>query len=155
MLACSLFSAIAAGFALRSTGAFVPVLRLGIGAAAVGMVGFLCTLRPHGEVALLIAASLLGASAVPLQPLTLENAAESTFPIPEDTSASLLTGSGKLMGVVFVVALQPLVGANTCTSVVTPTAGAMGAAMVLSATCLLSFRADYRRREAEAQRSPR
>ena len=99
--------------------------------------------------AVLAASALLGAAAVPLLPLTLENAAECTYPIAEDSSASLLTSAGKLAGVVFVVALQPLAGAGACATVLTPAAGVVAGAICVSALGLLAFRADYRRAAAE------
>jgi hypothetical protein len=149
MLASGLFSAVGAGVALRATGFFVPALRVGIACAALGMVNFLLALRPGGAAALLAASAVLGAAAVPLLPLTLENAAELTFPIAEDSSASLLTSAGKLAGVVFVLILQPLVGRGACATVLTPAAGVVAGAIGCSALVLLSFRADYRRAAAE------
>jgi hypothetical protein len=150
ILASGLLTAIGAGFVLRLTGAFVPALRVGIAGAAVAMVGFLLTLRPHGEIALLVAATALGAAAVPLLPLALENAAEATHPIAEDASAALLTAAGKLCGVVFVVALQPLAALSTCATVATPVAAVVAAVIAVAAGCLFAFRVDYRRVAAEA-----
>lgn len=149
MLATGLFSSIGAGLAMRATGYFVPALRCGIVCAALGMVNFLLALRPGGTAVVLAAAAVLGTAAVPLLPLTLENAAECTYPIAEDSSASLLTSVGKLAGVVFVVALQPLVGDGACTSVLTPAAGVVAGAICCSALGLLAFRADYKRAAAE------
>lgn len=149
ILASGLLTAIGAGVVLRLTGAFVPALRVGIAGAAVTMVGFLLTLRPHGEIELLVAATALGAAAVPLLPLALENAAEATHPIAEDASAALLTAAGKLCGVVFVVALQPLAALSTCATVATPVAAVVVAVIAVAAACLFSFRVDYRRVAAE------
>lgn len=153
MLATGLLSALGAGVALKATGAFVTALRLGIGCASVGMVGFLAALRPGNAPALLAASAILGIAAVPLLPLTLENAAEATFPTPEDASASLLTSAGKVMGVVFVAALQPLVASSTCSTVFTPAAGVVVGAMAVAAMGLLSFQVDYRRTASERSTS--
>lgn len=153
MLATGLLSALGAGVALKATGAFVTALRLGIGCASVGMVGFLAALRPGNAPALLAASAVLGIAAVPLLPLTLENAAEATFPTPEDASASLLTSAGKVMGVVFVAALQPLVASSTCSTVFTPAAGVVVGAMAVAAMGLLSFQVDYRRTASERSTS--
>jgi hypothetical protein len=142
-------SAVGAGLAMRATRAFVPALRAGIASAALGMIGFLLSLRPGAAPVVLAASAVLGAAAVPLLPLTLENAAETTFPIAEDVSAALLTSAGKLAGVVLVVALQPLVGRGACASVLTPAAGVIAAAIGCSALGLLGFQADYRRAAAE------
>jgi hypothetical protein len=150
ILASGLLTAIGAGVVLRLTGAFVPALRVGIAGAAVTMVCFLLTLRPHGEIELLVAATALGAAAVPLLPLALENAAEATHPIAEDASAALLTAAGKLCGVVFVFALQPLAALSTCATVATPVAAVVVAVIAVAAACLFSFRVDYRRVAAEA-----
>lgn len=150
MLLSGLLTAIFAGFALRATGAFVPALRFGIASAAVGMLGFLLALRPHGEVVLLVASAILGAAAVPLLPLSLENAAEATFPIVEDMSAALLTAAGKLFGVAFVFILQPLATSSSCSTVATPVFFFVTSAIVIAATSLFFFQIDYRRVSAEA-----
>jgi len=149
MLAAGLLTALGAGAALRATGALVPALRVGIAAAAAGMLGFLAALRPRGEGALLAAAAVLGAAAVPLLPLALENAAEATHPVPEDVSAALLTAAGKLCGAALLAALQPLAGAGACATVATPAAGVVVAAIGFAAVCLFCFRKDYRRVAAE------
>ena len=149
MLATGLLSSLGAGLALRASGAFVPSLRVGIVCACAGVAGFLAALRPGGSGALLAAAAALGAAAVPLLPLTLENAAEATFPVPEDASACLLTSAGKLAGVAFVAVLQPMAAAATCASPATPAAATIAAAMAVAALGLLTFRADYRRTASE------
>lgn len=149
MLGAGLISALFAGAALRATGAFVPALRLGIAAAAAAMLVFLLMLRPGGEAGLLAAAALLGACAVPLLPLALENAAEATFPASEDTSAALLTACGKLVGVLGVLVLQPLVSASNCSTVITPAFFTIIAAIAAASACLFCFRRDYRRIAAE------
>jgi hypothetical protein len=151
MLGSGLLTAVSAGVVLRMTGALylVPALRAGIAAAAAAMVCFLLALRPGGEAMLLVASAALGAAAVPLLPLALENAAEQSFPVAEDSSAFLLVAAGKLVGVVFVAGLQPLVSASACTTAATPAAGVIAAAIAAAAALLLSFRADYRRSAAE------
>jgi MFS family permease len=150
MLSSGLFTAIAIGVALRKTGAFVPLLRGGIVIAALAMAGFLAALRPNAYAALLGFSALLGAAAVPLHPLTLENAAEHTYPLSEDASATLLTAAGKGLGVIFVFSVQPLLASNSCSTIFTPGAGVLACIITISALFLVSFQADYRRGTAES-----
>ena len=150
MLSSGLFTAIAIGVALRKTGAFVPLLRGGIVLAALAMAGFLAALRPNAYAALLGFSALLGAAAVPLHPLTLENAAEHTYPLSEDSSATLLTAAGKGLGVIFVFSVQPLLASNSCSTIFTPGAGVLACIITISALFLVSFKADYRRGTAES-----
>jgi hypothetical protein len=150
LLLSGLVTAIAAGAALRATGAFVPLLRGGILAAVLATAGFLAALRPGAPGALIAAAAALGAVAVPLLPLTLENAAEATFPVREDASAALLTGAGKAAGAALVFGLQPLLARGAaCDTVATPAAALVAAGIAVSAAAILTFKKDYRRGDAE------
>ena len=149
MLASGLFTSAAAGFVLRATGAFVPVLRSGIGIAILALIGFLACLRPSQEALLLAACAILGASAVPLFPVTLESAAECTFPMAEDVSGGLLTMAGKGVGALLVLAMQPLISRSDCSSVATPFAALLLSVLLASTVSFFMFKRDYRRGDAE------
>jgi FLVCR family MFS transporter 7 len=153
LLGAGLLTAALTGVALERTHAYVPLLRAGILTVLLSAAFMLSSLRPAAAPALYASMALLGAAAVPLLPLTLENAAECTFPLPEDASASLLTMAGKYVGAGLTFALQPMLAlpaVAACASVATPTAALILAALAVAAAAIGMFKKDYRRQAAEA-----
>jgi hypothetical protein len=152
LLGAGLVGAAIAGAALDSTQAFAPLLQLGIALALASMLFLLSSLRPGAEGALIASFGVTGAFLMPLLPLALENAAEASFPVSEDNSASLMLGMGNYVGLacVFVLeALLPLPAVSSCASVLTPSAGLLLGLMAAAAVAILGFyRADYRRSKA-------
>ena len=148
LLVAGLVGAGVAGALLDRTQAFVPLLQGGIVLEVAAIIFLLSSLRPNAEAALIASFGLVGAFLLPLLPLALENAAETTYPCSEDNSASLMLGLGNVVGLVAVFALEPLIAANTCASVFTPSAGLILAIMAVAAAAICFFRKDYRRTEA-------
>lgn len=142
-----------AGAVLEKTHAYVPVLRFGIAAALCATVFTLGSLQPGNEALVVSAFALLGAFLIPLLPVALENAAECTYPVPEDASSALLMTLGQLVGIVIIFALPPLLNLGpsvSCSTVATPAAGFILGWMALAAASIAGFRRDYRRQAAEA-----
>ena len=154
LLGAGLLTAAAASVVLAATRAYMLLLRLGMAGALAGALGMLACLSPGiGLDRLLPAAAAFGALAVPLQPLTLETAAELTFPLPADASAALLTGGGKLVGAALVGAMQPLLGRGPnagCGGLSSPAALLVLACLAAAAGALAMVRPPYRRVAAEA-----
>ena len=98
LLGAGLVGAGLAGAALDRTQAFAPLLQCGIALALASMVFLLSSLRPGAEAALVASFGVTGFFLMPLLPLALENAAECTFPVSEDNSASLMLGLGNYVG---------------------------------------------------------
>lgn len=155
LLGAGLLGAIAIGVALEATRAYVPIMKVGI-FTILGAVVFLLAVQRPGQPALLVGAfGVLGACLIPLLPVALENAAECSFPVPEDNSAALLLIGGNMLGLGLTYLMSALVGmppTTTCSGVVTPVAGMLLACMGSAAVALLFFRKDYRRQAAEAAR---
>jgi len=154
LLGAGLLTAAGASAALSASRAYVGLLRLGMGGTLAGALGLLACLSPGvGLARLLPAAAAFGALAVPLQPLTLESAAELTFPLPADASAALLTAGGKLLGAALVGAMQPLLGRGPnggCAGLAAPAAILVLACLAAAAGALAMVRPQYRRLAAEA-----
>ena len=156
LLGAGLLGAGIAGVVLEKTRLYVPVLRLGIVAALACTVFMLGSLRRDAEDALTASFALLGFFLIPLLPVALENAAECTYPIPEDTSSALLMTIGQVVGIILIFALGPLLAtpaSAACETVVTPSAGFVLGWMVLAAAVIAAYRKDYRRQAAEAEES--
>lgn len=156
LLGAGLVSAGVAGFVLEKSRAYVTCLRVLI-VASIGAIVFFCaSLRAGAPVMLLVSTGLMGAFVVPLLPVCLENAAEASFPTPEEVSSGLLIMVGNYVGIVLIYALQGALAtpsSSSCNSVVTPSAAVLCGTMVLGGVCFFFFRADYRRAAAERQDS--
>jgi len=153
LLGAGLVAAGAAGAALAATRAYVTALRALIAAGLGATLLFCAALRPGAEGAMLGAAAALGACVIPLLPVALENAAEATFPVPEEVSSGLLIMVGNYVGIAVIYALQGALGtpaSGACASVVTPSGGVIVGTIAAAALCLVFFKADYRRAAAEA-----
>jgi FLVCR family MFS transporter 7 len=154
LLLAGLIAAGVAGAVLDKTRALVPMLHVLIALCVASTIFVLASLRKGAEEVMIAAFAVLGATLIPLLPVSLENAAECTYPVREDSSASLLLGIGQIVGIAAIFALQALLNtdsAQSCESVATPSAGLFLALMVAAGICIACFRKDYRRRrQAEA-----
>lgn len=81
LLGSGLLGAVVMGVALELTRAYVPLLRFGIIGAVGTTIFFLASLRINGEAQLIAACGVMGAALIPLLPVSLENAAECTYPV--------------------------------------------------------------------------
>jgi fucose permease len=150
LLGTGLLVAAGAGAALEATRAYAAMLRGGMAAASAALLFFLGVLRP-GQVGLVLGAvAVLGAFLIPLLPIALENAAECTFPVPEDVSSGLLMIAGNYVGLALTLAMAPLLG-GTCATVVTPAAGVMVGVQAVAVVALACFKSEPLRQEAEAR----
>jgi FLVCR family MFS transporter 7 len=157
LLGAGLLGAAAAGVVLERTRAYVPVLKVAVVALGAATVLMLASLRPGAAAFPVAAFGAAGLLVLPVLPITLENAAECTWPVPEDNSAGLLMLAGQAFGVVFIFALPPLLAvppSSDCSSVATPAAGLILASLLAAAVAVLFVRVDYRRQAAEAAGGP-
>lgn len=152
LLGAGLVAAGVAGVVLERSRAYVPTLRALIVAAVCATIFALASIGPGRDVMLLAAFACLGATLIPLLPVALENAAECSYPVAEDTSSALLMTVGQLVGIVLIYGLPPLLALSPdCSSVATPAAALLLACMLLAAGAIASFSADYRRQAAERE----
>jgi hypothetical protein len=151
LLGAGLVSAGVAGAVLEATRAHVTVLRVLIGTAIAAIALFLAALRRGAPGLVLGASALMGAVIIPLLPVSLENAAECSFPVPEEVSSGLLIVVGNYIGIVLIFAMTYSIGAANCSSIVTPLAGVILGTMCASAFALFLFKKDYKRQLQEVR----
>lgn len=162
LLGAGLAGAVVAGYIMERTRAYVPLLRVGIVGALACALLMLSSMVPDQPGRLVASFGLLGFWLIPLLPLALENAAEVTYPVPEDQSACLLLIGGQYVGLILTLGMTPLLPAASTSSVVTPTAscdsiaspmaGIILACFLAAGALILAFKKDYRRQRAEAAR---
>jgi FLVCR family MFS transporter 7 len=155
LLAAGLIGAGIAGAVLDKTGKYVPMLKTLIAGTVLAVLFMLGSLQPGNPDVAIAAFGVLGLLLIPLLPVSLENAAECTFPVPADTSASFLLGIGQLVGIVAIFALDPLIAlpaTQRCDTVATPSGGLLLALMVVAGALLLfGFKKDYRRQGSQRE----
>jgi hypothetical protein len=152
LLVAGLAAAAGVGTLLERTRAYVTTLRVGIAAAGLSSVFFLSSLRRGADAALLASCGVMGACLIPLLPISLENAAECTYPVSEEVSSGLLLIVGNDIGLLLILVLQALIpapGPSTCSTPATPFAGVFVGVLLEAGAALAFFRQDYRRQAAE------
>ena len=90
---------------LKAYNAFQKLL---VGYCLVTMAAVLAVNRPVMPGAVIACWLLFGAGVQPLIPLSFEHAAEITYPVPADSSASMLMTGANIMGFVLTFAITPL-----------------------------------------------
>jgi MFS family permease len=143
--------------ALQKWHAYVTLQRVALVASLVGTFLVLVVNQPGIPLGGMYAAyAAYGVMFMPILPLTLEHAAEVTFPCPADTAAAWLLTGANVVGAVFTFVLTPLLEMPVslqCASVVTPTAGLVLGSMALAAAAGAPLVRDYRRRAVEQQQA--
>lgn len=99
LLVAGLPSTAATAVALDRTHAYRPALKGGILAAGAALLLFSAALRPGNLLGVSLAAAALGAACLPLLPVTLESAAETTYPVPEQISGGVILLLSQVFGV--------------------------------------------------------
>ena len=113
-----------------------------------------------GDIALVICAWIsYGFITGPLTPITLEHAAEITYPIPADNSAALLFTGVNMVFLAVVLGVTPLLTHNvstTCSSIVTPSSALLFFFIIIGGFVAMPMTAEFRRKavneKAEEQR---
>lgn len=123
--------------------------------AAAGSVAFVLAANRPGSAGLVYAAWVCaGAVLMPLLPLSLEHAAEATFPVSADASSAVLLTGANVVGMCLIFALGPMLelpASASCSSVITPAAGLVLAFMVAGVVLALPLKHMMRRKAAEAE----
>lgn len=133
------------------TGHFV-FMRMAIVLGLGSFVFFLSSLRPGQDMLLYVSSGMLGALLMPCLPVTLEIAAELTYPAPEDVSAGFMLNIMFLVQLVVLYVMGPLISmpaTQSCTTVATPAAGLIVACFLVAGVCMGTVKTDYRRKAAE------
>lgn len=158
---------------MRHTRRYALLQKIDVVIVAGTVVFLLASLSPGGVAQLLVAFGLVGALGpvgngasyphaiflqtgffiVPLLPVTYENAAEVTFPTPEDTSGAVLSIAASIAGIIYIFVMPPLLDfamSSSCTTPLSPFAAFVLVNMLIAVALLLAFRFDQRRQAAEA-----
>ncbi len=148
LIGSGLLGATIAGPLLEKTKAYVLVLKCGIILCTSGVIFMLSSLAPGQEGLLIGSFAVMGFFMLPMLPIALENAAEYTFPMPEETAAALLLMVGQYGGVAFTFAIQHAIPAS-CDTRFSPSNLLIAASLVASGLILVWFKANNRRQRAE------
>jgi MFS family permease len=102
-----------------------------------------------GDVPLIVAAWILyGFISGPLTPITLEHAAEITYPIPADNSAALLFTGVNLVFLAVTLGVTPLLTNDVsmfCESIVSPSSALMMFFVIIGSFVVLPMTAEFKR----------
>ena len=123
-----------------------------VAAAAVATLLVMAVNRPEQPGAVLLAWGALGCAQGPLGPVTLEHAAEMTYPMAADSSSAALFIVSNLWSFLQVSILARLLAApesRTCATSATPTAAFVAACMALGVALAAGLRDESRRAAAE------
>jgi FLVCR family MFS transporter 7 len=152
LLGAGILAAFGLGAVLESTKAYLPLQRGVMAAAVLTTALALTTARPGSAALLLIAYCALGCALQPLNPITLEHAAEMTFPLSPEVSSSVLYMFANTFAFALVFVLTPLLAlpvSAQCTTVFTPAAATILGCMAAGLAFTCAVRKDYRRSACE------
>lgn len=128
--------------------AFVPLQRgFTLFALAAGLFVFGGN-QPGSSGAVIASWATTGAAVQPLLPISLEHAAEQTFPIPPDSSTAILLSLTNVYYLIITYVMTALLTYDvslTCSSIVTPTAGFYIAVLLIALLAVVPLKADYKR----------
>jgi MFS family permease len=140
---------------MQRTKAYASIQKV-VMALSVGAVAFALAVNKPNNLALIYTAwCLCGATLMPMLPISLEHAAEVTFPVSADTSSSILLIGANLVGMALIFALGPLLQlpvSINCSSVATPAAAVILSFLVVGLLFTLPIRAQLSRQAADASR---
>ena len=137
---------------VESTRAYLTLQRVFSWMTMVTCLAVLGAARPGDSTSVLVAWAALGFSMGPLTPVSFEHAVEMTYPLPANSSNTILNVVSNLVGFIQTVGITPLLTATasaTCSSVVTPAAGFMLICTALGLLFTQFISKDYRRQGAE------
>jgi len=155
LIGSGLVGAMVIGPVLDCTKAYKVVLKVGMSVALLGVIGFVLSLKPDNILWLSIAVGCLGFVMLPMLPVSLETAAEHTYPVPEDCSSALLMTTGQIVGIPMIFGLDWMIDQRSTYDGNVWTPAAIFLVTCISACVLLCFwfNGDRKRLEAERQRS--
>eukprot|EP01138_Halocafeteria_seosinensis_P002607 gb/GECG01002665.1/.p1 GENE.gb/GECG01002665.1/~~gb/GECG01002665.1/.p1 ORF type:complete len:506 (+),score=39.61 gb/GECG01002665.1/:1-1518(+) len=148
LIVSGLVGAVIAGAILEKTKALIEVLKAMVIISFIGIATVLLLLRPDMFPYLTAAFAIMGLAILPLLPACMENAAEMTYPVHEDTSTALLIGGGQVAGIIMSFTI-PQLSEKHCSTVFTPSSIFIIGMTAIALTCFLFIKKDYRRMKAE------
>ena len=155
LIGTGLLGAGIAGPILDKTHVYRSFLKVGFCCGIGALIFMLAMLQPDNQAALTAAFAVMGLFMMPLLPITLETAVECTYPIPEETSASLLMLMGNVVGFICIYSLQVLIKMNPRfidnPTVLTPNAVFLTSMVIFATAIILTYKGEYKRLAAEAE----
>jgi len=155
LLGAGIVAAFGVGAAMEYTKAYVTLQRAIMVAALVSTGALLLLIQPGHAMRLIGAFCLVGCALQPLYPLSLEHAAEQTFPIPADASTAVMLVGANTFSFILVLVLTPLLASpsyKACTTPITPAACVTITCMAAGLMFTLLVRPQYVRSKAEMKR---
>jgi len=141
------------GVLLEKTRAYTLILKVFMCLAGLALIFFLSSLRRNSYEVLIVSSAVMGGFLIPILPISLENAAECTYPLTEEVSSGLLLSLGNYVGLILAIAMQFVIpdaaSPSSCNSPVTPLAGIILGSFSLAMLSIAFFRPDYKRQNAE------
>jgi hypothetical protein len=137
---------------VESTRGYVQMQRAFSWLTLLTAIAVMGTARPGMATAVLLAWGALGFFMGPLTPISFEHAAEMTYPLPANSSTSILNVVSNLVGFIQTVVITPLLAdgiSGSCSSVVTPAAGFTLACAGVGVVFTMLIQKEYRRQNAE------
>jgi hypothetical protein len=157
LLGAGFVAAFITGIVMETTKMYLHLQRFFMVAAVLATAGVFAAAKPGNGSGILFAWGCLGCALQPLMPLTLEHAAEITFPLPADVSTAALFVVANLFGLVFTIIMTPLLhlpASAQCAMRATPAALATMALMSVGLALTLSVKKQYARSAAEHPSEP-
>lgn len=149
VIGAGLVGAAVAGPLMDKTHAYRATLKAGIALVAGGSVFMLASLQPDQPAMVIASFALTGLAMLPMLPISLQNAVECTYPIPEESSAAMLLLTGQYTGIAFTLVLTRLLKHEQCHTVFTPTAIFIAGILVFAAVPIALYNGRYKRLEAD------
>ena len=152
LLGLGILTSLGAAPLLERTHAYRAAQVVVMAGCALSAVLVVAANRPDNFAFAFFAWLCMGAFIQPLIPVSLEHAAELTFPITADSSATVLLTCGNLVGLALTFAIGPLLDlppSAQCSSVINWASGFIVGFMMLGLLLVLPLRADNRRIAAE------
>lgn len=152
LLGLGIFTSILAAPFMSKFRAFCLMQKITMGVCLLATIMVLALCVPNKTVLVIISWLILGSGLQPLVPLTLEHAAEITYPVPADVSSAVLQTGANVFATVqtyIVTALLNVGGSVDCSSVITPTAGVILGCMIFAFFITLLIKPVYKRTEAQ------
>ena len=144
------------GYILDTTHAYRTVLRVWVTFALLCTLFLVFVLQPNQYALVLTAFGLMGFAMIPLLPAAFETAVETTYPISEEVSSTVLMTAGNLVGIVLTYAFPPLINlASIYTTVWNPASIFLLSCAVFCGIVFWSFNGEYHRYTAESKHENR
>lgn len=152
LLFAGVLSSFLVGGLMEATKAYLPLQRGVAGASLLAIVFFAAARRSGNRRLLLLSFAAAGVALQPFMPVTLEHAAEMTFPVGADVSASVLFVLANVWSAILVLITTSQLASSkslTCDTVLTPFSATLVVGMLVAFALTWALKKDYKRSGVE------